>query len=162
MPDMLVKLYSLSPLEPEFVTQRAAGVIIRRARPYEISRVAGFIAARFSPTWAEEVSVGYARQPVSVFIAVHDGEIVGFAGYECTARGFFGPTGVDERFRSRGIGRTLLLAALHGLHELGYAYGIIGGVGPAEFYSRAVGATLIEGSTPGIYGCGLKKPAESS
>jgi hypothetical protein len=33
----------------------------------------------------------------------------------------------------------------------GYAYAIIGGVGPATFYEKAVGAKLIEGSDPGIY-----------
>ena len=38
-----------------------------------------------------------------------------------------------------------------GLRELGYAYGVIGGVGPADFYARAVGAMPIEGSSPGIY-----------
>ena len=27
-----------------------------------------------------------------------------------------------------------------------------GGVGPAEFYAKTVGAVAIEGSTPGIYG----------
>jgi hypothetical protein len=31
------------------------------------------------------------------------------------------------------------------------SYAIIGGVGPAEFYAKAVGAVPIEGSTPGIY-----------
>jgi len=33
----------------------------------------------------------------------------------------------------------------------GYAYSIIGGVGPAGFYAEAVGAVPIAGSTPGIY-----------
>ena len=33
----------------------------------------------------------------------------------------------------------------------GYAYAIIGGVGPAEYYRKSVGARLIEGSNPGIY-----------
>ena len=37
------------------------------------------------------------------------------------------------------------------MFELGYAYGVIGGVGPADFYARAVGAMPIEGSSPGIY-----------
>ena len=40
---------------------------------------------------------------------------------------------------------------------MGYVYGIIGGVGPAEFYAKAVGATLIADSSPGIYADGLKK-----
>jgi hypothetical protein len=33
----------------------------------------------------------------------------------------------------------------------GYGYAIIGGVGPAEFYTKIAGATIIEGSSPGIY-----------
>jgi hypothetical protein len=33
----------------------------------------------------------------------------------------------------------------------GYGYAIIGGVGPAEFYHKAVGATEIPGSTPGMW-----------
>jgi hypothetical protein len=58
---------------------------------------------------------------------------------------------VVESERGLGLGRALLLACLWGLHEMGYAYGIIGGVGPAEFYERTVGAVLIPDSTPGVY-----------
>jgi predicted N-acetyltransferase YhbS len=66
-------------------------------------------------------------------------------------KGFFGPTGVDAHQRGRGIGKALLVACLQAMRHEGYGYAIIGGVGPAEFYSKAVGATLIEGSAPGIY-----------
>ena len=55
-------------------------------------------------------------------------------------------------FRGQGIGRALLLAALQAIRDQGYAYAIIGGVGPAEFYEKAVDALLIPKSTPGIYG----------
>jgi len=48
-------------------------------------------------------------------------------------------------------GTALLLATLHAMAAEGYAYAIIGGFGPAEFYSKAVGAVPIAGSTPGIY-----------
>jgi len=37
------------------------------------------------------------------------------------------------------------------MYDEGYAYAIIGGVGPVEFYAKSVGAVLIEGSTPGIF-----------
>jgi len=33
----------------------------------------------------------------------------------------------------------------------GYAYAIIGGVGPVEYYKKIVHAIPIRGSTPGIY-----------
>jgi predicted N-acetyltransferase YhbS len=157
MPDMLVQLLKLPKLDPVLEEMRAAGVIIRRARPYEISRVAEFVAAQFAPSWADEISVGYANKPTSVFIAIRDGEVVGFGAYECTCRGFFGPTGVLESERGKGVGKALLIACLWGLREMGYAYGIIGGAGPTEFYTKAVGATAIADSTPGIYGDGLKK-----
>ena len=43
------------------------------------------------------------------------------------------------------------------LREMGYVYGIIGGVGPGEYYAKAVGATVIANTTPGIYADLLKK-----
>jgi len=156
MADMLVHLLRLPPLEPELARMRAAGVIIRRARAYEISLVRQFVEKHFNPRWADEISVGYANKPVTVYIATRDGQVIGFGAYECTARGFFGPTGVTEAERGKGIGKALLIACLHGLEQMGYVYGIIGGVGPAEFYSAACGATLIPDSTPGIYADRLK------
>lgn len=157
MPDMLVKLYELPDVSSEVAAMRAAGVIVRRGRPYELSRICEFVSTNFAKTWADEISIGFANKPVSVFVAIVDGELVGFGAYECTCRGFFGPTGVLESQRGKGIGRVLLLACLDGLRQMGYAYAIIGGVGPAEFYTKAVGAVLIDGSTPGIYGDPLKK-----
>jgi predicted N-acetyltransferase YhbS len=59
--------------------------------------------------------------------------------------------GVREDMRGRGIGKALLLACLWGLREMGYVYGIIGGVGPVKFYQHTVGAIEIPDSTPGIY-----------
>ena len=49
----------------------------------------------------------------------------------------FGPTGVAENARGGGIGKSLLLACLCGLREMGYVYGIIGGAGPVEFYENS-------------------------
>ena len=51
----------------------------------------------------------------------------------------------------------VLLTALWGMHEMGYAYAIIGGVGPVDFYAKACGATVIPDSTPGVYKDMLKK-----
>ena len=151
MPDLLVNLLKLPALDPAIVEAAKAGIVIRRAQPFEITPVREFIEKNFSVTWADEISVGFANKPVTVFIATREGCVVGFAAYECTRRGFFGPTGVSESERGRGIGRSLLVACLWGLRELGYVYGVIGGAGPAEFYQRAVGAIVIPDSEPGIY-----------
>jgi predicted N-acetyltransferase YhbS len=156
MPDMLVNLLKLSPLAPLLSELRQAGVIIRRAQPHEMTPVREFVLKNFECGWADEISVGYSNKPVSVYIAILDGRVVGFGAYECTCRGFFGPTGVEESMRGRGVGKALLLACLWGLREMGYAYGIIGGAGPTDFYERTVGATLIAESVPGIYADPLK------
>jgi GNAT superfamily N-acetyltransferase len=156
MPDLLVNLLKLPQLEPVMLEMGHANMIVRRAQPFEITQVWDFIELEFSVAWADEISVGFANKPVSVYIAVADKEIVGFAGYECTRRSFFGPTGVVERLQGRGIGKALLLASLWGLREMGYVYGIIGHAGPVEFYEKAVGAIVIPDSDPGIYADLLK------
>jgi hypothetical protein len=38
------------------------------------------------------------------------------------------------------------------MREMGYGYAIIGGVGPAAFYEKVCGATVIEGSDVSVYG----------
>jgi predicted N-acetyltransferase YhbS len=151
MPDMLVNLMLLPPAAAALDEMRAAGVVVRRAQPWELGAVREFVSEHFGHKWADEISGGLVRQPVTVFAAMREGKLIGFAAYECTRKNFFGPTGVVESERGRGVGRALLVASLWGLRELGYAYAVIGGVGPAEFYERAVGARLIPDSSPGIY-----------
>ncbi len=151
MPDMLVNLLKLPPLESLVKKLAEQDVNIRRAQPFEITPVREFIEKNFSVSWADEISIGFANKPVSVYIATRAGRVIGFAGYECTRKAFFGPTGVAEKERGRGIGKALLVTSLWGLREVGYVYGIIGGVGPMEFYREAVGAFVIPDSEPGIY-----------
>lgn len=146
MPDLLVNLLKL-PAVPEASPE----FLVRRAQPFESSIVRSFVAEKFSPRWADEVSVGFARQPVSVFIATKDKRVIGFAAYECTSRGFFGPMGVAESAQHEGAGKALLFAALTALREMGYVYAIIGAAGPVRFYQKAVGAIVIPDSEPGIY-----------
>lgn len=151
MPDMLVPLLKLPPLEPVLDAMRSQNVIIRRAHPFEITPIREFILAEFGAGWADEVTPCYSRQPVSLYIALRSGKVIGFGAYEATCRNFFGPTGVAQAERGRGIGTALLLACLWGLREMGYAYGIIGGAGPTAFYEKTVNATVIPDSVPGIY-----------
>jgi len=151
VPDLLVNLLNLPQVDSLIDQHVAAGVNIRRAQPFEITQVRKFIEKNFSLAWADEISVGFANKPISIYVATRGGRVIGFAGYECTRKAFFGPTGVEQTERRRGIGRGLLLASLLGLRELGYVYGIIGGAGPVEFYREAVNAIVIPDSQPGIY-----------
>ena len=77
--------------------------------------------------------------------------MLGFACYDSTTKGFFGPTGVDESERGRGIGKMLLMYTLYLMRLDGYGYAAIGGAGPKDFYAKATGAVVIEGSEPGVY-----------
>lgn len=158
MMDMLVRLYDLPDLEEEVRELNKRGILIRRPGAYERHLVADWVGRNFSPKWVSETKTAFARQPVSCLIATREKRIIGFACYDVTARGFLGPMGVGEEARKSGIGRVLLVSALRGLRELGHAYGIIGGVGPAEFYARTVGAVPIEGSSPGVYADILPEP----
>ena len=151
MPDMLVKLYELPGIETHIERLKRRGINIRPAMAYEKRQVVEWVRGAFGDRWASECDVAFSNHPVSCFIATDSGRIIGFACYESTCKGFFGPTGVAESKRGEGIGTALLLASLQAMANLGYAYAIIGGAGPGEFYERTVGATAIEGSVPGIY-----------
>lgn len=157
MADMLVKLYELPPLEPIIQQQAEQGIAIRRAIAPEKHHVVAWARDLFSDYWVSECETAFARQPISCFLAVEDGTLIGFGCYDTTRKGFFGPTGVSEAARGRGTGKALLIACLASMWNEGYGYAIIGGVGPAEFYTKACGATLIEDSTPGVYAGMLRK-----
>ena len=151
MPDLLVNLLKLPQVESEIARLAAESITIRRAQPFELTKVRSFIETNFSTAWADEVSVGFANKPVTVYIATRDRKVIGFAAYECTRRAFFGPTGVVTDARGNGLGKALLLACLWGLRDIGYVYGIIGRAGPVEFYERTVGTIPIPDSDPGVY-----------
>ena len=155
MIDMLVRLYELPDTQEVYARVETQGIVLRRARAYERHLVAAWAGEQFSPKWESEVKVAMSRQPITCYIATRvvdeKPEILGFACYETTARGFYGPTGVCDDARGTGIGKALLFKCLEGLKDLGYVYGMIGGVGPREFYEKSCGAVEIPGSDPGIY-----------
>lgn len=147
MPDMLVRLYDL----PAIPKPKSEDTVIRRALAPEKHHILDWVGKHFSAYWVSECDVAINRQPVTCFIATQADKLVGFACYDVTKKGFFGPTGVDKTTRGQGLGKILLLQCLHDMWAQGYGYAIIGGVGPVEFYAKAVGATLIDNSTPGVY-----------
>lgn len=153
MPDMLVKLYNLPSGKPLYEKLEKEGIRILRPMTPNKTKVADWVREHFSDSWADEISAAFTRHPVGAFIAYNTNEkkILGFAGYDCTYKAFFGPTGVDDTQRGKGIGGALLLRCLEAMRDEGYAYAIIGSAGPTEFYKKICGATVIEDSVPGIY-----------
>lgn len=149
--DMLVKLYDLPSSAHLHETLMHEGITIRRALAPEMSVMLRWVKNHFSVNWADECQVAFSNHPVSCFVAIEGGNILGFACYDVTQLNFFGPTGVPEEARGKGIGKALLLVTLEAMRHKGYGYAIIGGVGPVGFYQKHAHAVVIEGSTPGIY-----------
>ena len=155
MADLLVRLYELPPLAPAVDALAAGGITVRRPAASERTAVIQWMRALGSPGWADECAVALTRTPATAFVAVEENQgearLCGVACYDATCRNFFGPELVAPDRRGRGIGRALLLAALHAIRADGYAYAIIGWASSVDFYRQAVGATVIDGSTPGQY-----------
>src|SRR5579884_467301 len=110
-----------------------AGARLRRVDGPD-PRLEAWIDAAFPASWwSSEVRRG------SAWVAEVDGAIAGFAAFgarglrypwlrrwhERADVGIFGPYGVAEAHRKRGIGEPLLTAALCGLREAGYARALI-------------------------------------
>ncbi len=152
MGDLLVKLYDLPDEGAAKERLTAQGIHLIRPLSADKGPICRWVKEHFSEGWSDEVSLAFSGQPVTCFIALNEvSDPVGFACYDATFRGFFGPTGVLESHRGQGIGTALLLRALHAMSEAGYAYAVIGFSGADEFYARTVGAVPIEGSSPGAY-----------
>lgn len=152
MKDMLVRLIGLpdASLEEARLLKKEK-IVFRSAIAPEKHLLSNWVLEHFGEYWQSEVEVAFSRQPVACWLAQRGNDILGFACYESSARNFFGPTGTMETERGKGIGKILLIKSLESMKEMGYAYAIIGGVGPAEFYEKAVNAKTIEGSEVSIY-----------
>ena len=145
MPDLLVNLLKLP------ATRRSARIQRRRAQPLRYLASAGLWRKIF-PRAGQTRSRSVLRDNRSPFyIATIDREIAGFAAYECTRRGFFGPTGVVDSARGKGIGKALLLASLWGAARDGVRLRHHRRRGSGRFYQKTVGAIIIPDSEPGIY-----------
>lgn len=164
MVDMLVKLYELPEAAPLPASPSQPNIVIRRAYPHEKDLIAGWVARNFKPGWAKGVAAAIEYRPVQCFIAVEQRPpaappsdpydlppeyLVGFICYDVAFKGILGPLGVHEDYRSRGIGRALLLEGLRAMRDLGYAYAVLQWVVSEEYYARAVGAISIPDTTPG-------------
>ncbi len=140
--DLLVDLY-----QQKFKKEKL-DVKIKRVLSTDSDHVVEFILKHFSPRWASEAKTGLYKPQSSCFIAVDQQKIVGFACYDATAKGFFGPMGVDGDYRKKGIGASLIIHCLEAMYFDGYAYAIIGGVSgeTQPFYHHVCGSTPIENS----------------
>ncbi len=152
MTDMLVKLYALPDVDPNFPFLKKMGIMIRRPMAYERRLVVAWVKDNFNMLWAAECETAFSRHPFDCYIAVESDVVIGFCCVNCTFPNFLGPIGVHEKYRSTRVGSALLLSALYDLKfRGGYAYAIIGDAGQPDFFKKVAGATEIADSTPGPY-----------
>lgn len=143
--DMITSVMHLPPL-PDLPD----GIVLKRAMGLDRQKVLRYIRENFSEDWINEAETTLASCPSRCVIAVKDEQIIGFACWDTTAKGFFGPIGVSESCRGSGVGSALLLRTLAYMRDDGYAYAIIGWVADARpFYEKVVNAVYIPGGTPG-------------
>ena len=144
MNDLIVNLYDL----PTFKNE--TNYVIKKPLSPNIHLVQKFIRDYFPESWVSEATVGLNKENPTCYIAVDGKDIIGFACYDATAKGYFGPTGVKPDYRNKGIGKALLMKTLEGLKDSGYGYAIIGAVGKSvhPFYIKTCKAVVIENSHP--------------
>jgi predicted GNAT family acetyltransferase len=151
MADMLIKLYELEDDWLFLTKQQALGISIRKPIGPEKHGIIAWVSRHFGAGWASETDVGLSNKPGTCFAAVKDAKIIGFACYDATALGFFGPIGVEKSHRKKGTGKALMTACLLDMKLKGYGYAIVGAVKDTDYYKNAVGAIEIPDSCPGIY-----------
>lgn len=78
--DLIVNLY-----DNNLDTKQIEGVVINRIFPTDYEKLDEFIGKHFSKGWQNEVKAGLYQPNPTVFVAVKDHLIIGFAGYDCTA-----------------------------------------------------------------------------
>jgi GNAT superfamily N-acetyltransferase len=115
---------------------------VRRPRHDEAERVLAFVERDFGRIWRFEAAKAFTRDVSPAFISEENGEVNGFAVHDINNRGigWFGPTGVSESMRGRGVGGKLLLASLADLQTLGYTRAVIPWTAALEFYRKVCGA----------------------
>ena len=145
MPDALVKLYGLPPIEPYLDPMAEIGVEIRRALSPEKHIVADWVEREFQrKNWRSECEVAFSRSPVTCFVALAHGELAGFYCYDATLKGFAGPGGVSGVARRQGIFRALTIVSLHTMAAAGYGYAILGSVNETALTATR---TVVEAET---------------
>lgn len=138
---MITNLMQLPPM-PEV----DKSIKLKRAMAADKKVILDFVRTHFEEGWAGEAECALFSTPSKCFIATKEGVLVGFACYDATARGYFGPIGVLSSERGTGVGTALMIKTLEAMRDYGYVYGIIGWVDDAaQFYKKCLGAEFIKG-----------------
>ena len=119
------------------------GFEIRRAVKSDWDGVEKFLKTNWA-CWIEEARSSFLNDPITMFICIHENEVVGFCGYEGNNRGlgWFGPMGVSPVTRGKGVGAIVCKLCLEEIARLGHEKAIIPWVGPVRFYDKVCNADM--------------------
>jgi len=119
------------------------GVTFHRPTMDEKEEVHEWILSAFGEGWAYETDLAFREALVTVWIARDHGKVCGFAASNATGRGYFGPTGVGEDQRRKGLGRVLLVKCLEDLQADGRSVAWIPtGLERISYYHNGAGACV--------------------
>jgi len=122
------------------------GYEYERVQPKDFDETYSFVKHQFPlGTWAEEVLISFKLNPPTTFIAKNDrNEIIGWATHSLFFPGSFGPTGVLDSLRGKGIGTELFLWCLWDIERKGLKTCEIMWVDEVniKFYSKVSGAYI--------------------
>jgi len=122
------------------------GYEYKRVQPKDFDETYNFVKHQFPHgTWAEEVLLSFKLNPPTTFIAKNDlNEIIGWATHSQFFPGSFGPTGVLDSLRGKGIGTELFLWCLWDIKQNGVETCEIMWVegNTIKFYSKVIGAYI--------------------
>ncbi len=102
-----------------------------------------WIEKNFSLQWSIEAQLALEKKYGRIYVAETNNGIAGFAVHSASHRYRFGPIGVDEKYRGRGLGKILLLHTLDSMRLLGIRYAIIPWTTHLFFYAWIPGVTDI-------------------
>ncbi|MCL4543811.1 MAG: GNAT family N-acetyltransferase [Chloroflexi bacterium] len=129
-------------LEERLDQLRQHHIEIRRFERDDEGVLDAYLRQYWSPGWRFEglEALHLGSEPVPGFAAWKDGAIIGFAVYDVTRPGWFGPIGTNPEERSSGVGGALLLQCLRDWQLAGRQRGEIAAIGPLYFYVSTCGA----------------------
>lgn len=123
---------------------RADGVTVRRLARADEAAYTRYLGERWSEGWQYEGlhALRSGQEPIPAHVALAGEEIIGFAAYDVTRPGWFGPIGTNAERRGRRVGTALLHACLHDWQRQGRRHCQIAGIGPLYFYVDACDAVI--------------------
>lgn len=122
---------------------KANGIDIRRAVESDFDAMMKWADNNFK-AWRFEISNAFKNDPISLHIALSDGEIIAFSAHESNnpGLGWFGPIGTTEAARGKGVGGILLKRCLRNMKESGYREAIIPWVANIPFYMHYINSKV--------------------